>query len=203
MTKRFLLLDDHSLFLEGLQLLLSKSFKDSSFSVYSSIKELQSSVNDFSQFDVLISDLELPGENVFDLLEKIKKETKLPVLIISMHKKYSLISKCEHLNIEGYILKNENYLLEEAVNQVIEGNKFYSEKVNELLNSASSNNVIISEREKEVMLQVVEGSTNQEIADKLFISIETVKTHKKNIKSKLGTHSNHDLIQYAKDNFLV
>ena len=197
-----LLLDDHSLFLEGIKSLLKKEFTNSKIFSFSSIKQLTDSNLNYNNFDILISDLELPGENIFPFLKDIKNKYKLPILVISMHQKISLIKKCKTLGIDGYILKHDDEFLIEAIYNLTIGETYYSQKITHILSEFSLQTKFLSEREEDVIRCICAGESNQMIANKLFVTIETVKTHKKNIKIKLGLKETYEIIDFAKKNIL-
>ncbi len=199
---KILLLDDHSLFINGMKFLLNKAFEDIEIRSFNSIEKLLNAGIDFNSFHLLISDLELPNEDVFPMFKNLKKKTNIPILVISMHQKISLINKCIKNGVDGYILKNDDEYLIQAVTETINGNKYFSPKIRRMFSDFSLQNKLLSEREEQVIKYICGGFTNQKIADFLSISIETVKTHKKNIKIKLGVSETSELIKYANENIL-
>jgi len=117
---KIIILDDHSLFSEGLGKILEDNFKDIKLDIFKSISNLTNASLDFDSYQLLISDIELPGEDVFTLLTSLKSNyTNIPILIISMHNKLSVIKKCKELNIEGYILKDDHEYIMEGINQIL------------------------------------------------------------------------------------
>jgi len=202
--RKILVLDDHSLYLKGMVHLLKEILPECDVISCTSIKELERDKQRFEIIDLLISDIELPGEDIFDLFNFIKKEyPQLPILVISMHKKIAVIRKCKMLGVEGYILKDEDELLAEAISKTINGEIYYSPKVEMFFRKATSTLQKLSLREDTIIKLIAQGFGNKEIAEQLFISVETVKTHKKNIKLKLGLNSTYEFINYAKSNFLL
>lgn len=201
--KKFILLDDHALFLQGLEHVILKSIPNCTTTLFSSIKDLNQSTINFNNVDLLISDMELVDEDIFDLLTELKTKYDTPILVISMHKKLSLIKKCIKLGIEGYILKNDDEYLVDAINKVVKKEKFLSPEIEQLLQSASSQNIALSEREEQIIRFICKGAHNKDISEELHISIETVKTHKRNIKYKLGLSETSEIIEYANQNILL
>ena len=120
-----------------------------------------------------------------------------------MHKKLAVIRKCKALGVEGYILKDEDEHLHKAIEQLLIGHSFYSPQVEIFYNRATNHYDSLSTREEDILKLIAQGYGNVEIADNFSIAIETVKTHKKNIKLKLGLKDMHDIIQYAKTNYLI
>ncbi len=96
-NKRIIILDDHTLFLKGMTLILRDWCDDCEVGVYKSIKKLKSDKLNISDIDLLISDIELPGENAFELFTELKTNfSKLPILVVSMHKKNAIIKNARH-----------------------------------------------------------------------------------------------------------
>ncbi|WMN11704.1 response regulator transcription factor [Marivirga salinae] len=200
----FAIVDDHTLFLKGLEELISQGFKNSNVNCFGSILEFQSHRSTLSELDLLICDIELPGEDVFTFFNGLRRSfPNLPVLVISMHKKLSIIKKCKELQIDGYLLKDDDDYLSEAINAILKGQHFYSPRIVEFYSKYSNQLNNISAREEEIILLMVKGFSNLEISDYLSVGLETVKTHKRNIRTKLGMHDLSDIISYAKQNFLI
>lgn len=200
---KVLILDDHNLFSQGLSKIISDNFSNSEIDVYNSIKKISESAPDYLIYDLLISDIELPGEDIFVYLNYIKSNfPDLPVLVISMHNKLSVIRKCKELDIEGYILKDDYQIIKEVVVKLMNGDYYYSEKVLETLNILNIKEKLLTPKEEDIVKFLSEGKSNQEIADELFISYNTIKTHRKNISRKLGLNSVAEIVKYYYENYL-
>ena len=73
---------------------------------YQSIRMLKKDKLKYKDFDLFISDVELPGEDTFGLLETLREKIpSLPILVVSMHKKNAVIRRCKDIGIKGYLLK--------------------------------------------------------------------------------------------------
>jgi DNA-binding NarL/FixJ family response regulator len=114
-----------------------------------------------------------------------------------MHKKNAVIRRCKEIGIKGYLLKDEDDKLTEAIEVIINGGDFYSKSIQEFCEKTRESFINISEREEDIIKQMSKGYKNNEIAKNLCLSVETVKTHKKNIKLKLGVHTTQEIIEYA------
>lgn len=198
--KNIIIVDDHSIFAEGLKLILKQQYTEATIHTYTSITQFITTPFDFSKIDLIISDLELPNEDIFEF---IKEQNNIPILIISMHKKLSVINRCIELGIQGFILKNDNEYLIEAIETILNGNFFHSPSIKDALQSAQKHSVILSTREYEVIQLMCQGAGNQKIAEYLSLSVETIKTHKRNIKLKIGYKENHKIIEYAQQYLLI
>jgi DNA-binding NarL/FixJ family response regulator len=149
--------------------------------------------------DILILDIHLPKMNGFDLAKKLRKEQpELKIIILSMVDSPSLIVQLKKLRVNGFLTKNAG--LEEVVDclRQVSNNKTYFPKQNLTKQKAIiQNSQYLTKREIEIVRQISNGNTNQEIAANLFISISTVETHRKNIIQKLGTKNVAELIRFA------
>lgn len=198
------ILDDHTLFLKGMLYLIRDILPQAEILTYETVKDILHDHFIFKDLNLIVSDIDLPGEDVFELFNYSKKHfPELPILVISMHKKLAVIRKCKELQIEGYILKNEDDLFPRAVKSLLEGQEYFSPALEVFYRRAGDNLETLSGREEDIIKLIAKGFNNQEIADELYISTETVKTHKKNIKIKLGVDSTHDIITYTKTNYLL
>ena len=203
-SKKVIILDDHTLFLKGMALILKECCADCDVYTYQSIKKIKSDNLKFEEFDLLISDIELPGEDVFELFTSLRDYFPgLPILVVSMHKKNAVIKRCKAMNIEGYLLKDEESQFTEAVEAIINGGKYYSKAIVDFCRKTKNSYKRLTVREEEIIKLIVGGYSNQSIADKLSLSIETVKTHKKNIKIKLDVDYTTGIIEYANKNILM
>lgn len=201
---KIVILDDHVLFTDGICNILKNSFTDIKVSKYNSISNLQNNITDYSDIDLLISDIELPNENIFDFLTGIKsnKTFKGKILVISMHNKLSVIKQCKQIGIDGYILKDDQDPLKDVITEIINGKQYYSKKVLETLNILQKKEFILTPKEELIMKNISEGKDVKNIAGSLFISTNTIKTHKKNIYRKLNLNSTAELVKYYLKNYI-
>ncbi len=200
---KIVILDDHSLFSTGLEKILEGYFEGLNLVMFKSIAELSQSHLDFNDYDLLITDIELPREDIFELLVDTKSRfPALPILVVTMHNKLTVIKKCKRLNVEGYILKDDHELMIPAVEQLLSGEVYYSEKVKETLNILNQTERLLTPREEEILSLLANGKTNNEIADQLFVSYNTIKTHGKNIKEKLQLSNVAEMIRYYFENYV-
>lgn len=200
---KIVILDDHSLFSQGLAEILKDNFEHVDISIYNSIAKLTQQSIDYNSCDLLISDIELPGEDIFVFLNYLKSNfPELPILVISMHNKLSVIRRCKELNIEGYILKDDHNLIIKVVKELCNGGEFYSPKVLKTLDILKIKENVLTPKEEQIIALLANGKSNQEIADELFISYNTIKTHRKNINRKLQLSTVADLIKYYYENYL-
>lgn len=166
------------------------------------------------QPDVLLMDMNMPEMSGVECTTQVKKKFPgVKVLILSMHDHESYLVDMIYAGAEGYILKNssrEELLF--AIRKVANEGVYISSEF--ALNMLAKNNkrdhrkpvtppVILSDREMDVLTLIAEGHTNTEIANKLFTSVRTIETRRKNLLDKTGTTNTATLIRYAVMNGLV
>jgi len=161
--------------------------------------------------DIILMDISLPDTSGIELTRLISERfPKIKVLILSMYTDESFISQAIKSGAKGYLHKNttrEEMLI--AIDTVYSGNDFYSDNISKIilktyiekakLNAEEILNPheILSKREIEILTMFAEGFINKEIADKLFISIRTVESHKNHIMQKLNLKTQVELVKYA------
>ena len=119
-----------------------------------------------------------------------------------MHNKLSVIKQCKQIGIDGYILKDDQDPLKDVITEIINGKQYYSKKVLETLNILQKKEFILTPKEELIMKNISEGKDVKNIAGSLFISTNTIKTHKKNIYRKLNLNSTAELVKYYLKNYI-
>ena len=162
-------------------------------------------------FDVLLLDLNMPGLSGVELIARLKSEyPRIPILVLSMHNTVQVASKALKAGANGYLTKDSDpELLMMAVRKVAAGGNFMDPALAEKMlfdAPVASDGVLhdrLSERELQVFLQLVQGTSVNEVAERLNISNKTVSTHKARIMEKLMASSNADLVLYAVEHRLI
>ena len=159
------------------------------------------------QVDIVIADINLPEVSGIELTARIKKEyPTIKVLAMSTFKERSYISQMIKNGASGYLVKSASKdEIEAAIQSASEGRLYLSLDINSIdLNPEMAPDVpVVSRREKEVLQLIVDGLTNPQIADKLFISLHTVDSHRKNLLAKFNVNNTASLIRVAIKNNLV
>ena len=206
---RVLLADDHRLFREGLRGLLSVQSGIEVVGVAADGAELVS-LTESVEYDVALIDIEMPVMNGLEAAEKIlSTHPEARLVALTMHNDEAYYYRMVELGVKGFLLKNSD--IDEvvcAVRDVCAGGSYFSQ---ELLDSLVSNlkesqveaEPLLSEREMEVLPLICQGLSNQEIADKLFISKRTVDNHRANILEKSGCKNTAGMVVWAIKNGLV
>ena len=152
--------------------------------------------------DLVMLDINLPDMNGIDLCaDIIARYPSMLILALTSYDQLSYIEKMMNNGASGYILKNsDTEEIIEAVKEIMAGNKFLGAGIKEILNGKRNrtiNGPVLTTREKEVLQHVVKGLTNQEIADTLFISLQTAISHRKNILIKMEAKNTAELVRLA------
>lgn len=157
--------------------------------------------------DVLLLDVELPGVSGIDAIPKIKKLVpETYILILTVYEQDLLIFRALGNGASGYLTKNtppEKII--SAIQEVMEGGGPMSAHIARMVIQSFQRNEAspLTRRETEILEQIATGKSRKRIADELFIDLETVKSHIKNIYHKLNVHSKADAIKTAKDNKFI
>jgi DNA-binding NarL/FixJ family response regulator len=155
--------------------------------------------------DVVLMDINMDGKLDVTTTETIKHRwPEIKVLAFSMHKEAQVIRRMLKAGASGYILKNATHQeVLRAIETVMNGSSYYGQEVLDSMNQSSSSDgdeqdeVVISNREKEVLHFVAKEFTNQEIAEEINVSLRTVETHKRNLIKKLKVKNVVGLVRFA------
>ena len=196
--------DDHHIVIDGLEKIITESgiarLTDKSYNVAGCWKMLN-----LAQPDVLLLDVGLPDGSGMDLCPKIKaKYPQINILMLTNYAEYAIISHVLNNGALGYILKNATpEEIIEGIQTVASGNRFVGEEVDILLKKGDKNKIELTRRERELLQLIIEGNTSAEIADKMFLGYETIRSYRKNLHLKLGAHNTAELTKLALDFKLV
>lgn len=213
---RIILVDDHQLVRAGIANLLTSEPGIEILGEASDSNEFLLMIQKM-QPDIAILDIAMPGLSGIDLTRRITvKYPGVRVLILSMYTSEEFIFNAINAGAKGYLPKNTSRKeLIEAIHAISKGEEYYAESISNVIlksyikkaksgpeESRSKENQL-SKRETEVLRLFAEGFSNQEIADKLFISIRTVESHKNHIMQRLELKSSVDLVKFAIRNNLI
>jgi two-component system, NarL family, response regulator NreC len=211
---RVFITDDHEMYLEGLSLLLQKQSTLEVIGTSTTAARLLQSLPDLSPDDILLLDVNLPDMEEEELVRQIRAlRPKQKIIYLTLIRGTRYVHKLLKYQVQGYILKNASVdELLNAINTVGNGGTYFSKEIDILSNSDFRNTLtvedkqvteILSKREVEVLKLVCKEFSNAEIAQKLFLSISTVETHRKNLIAKLGVQNTVGLVKFAIRNNLI
>ncbi|MEQ9298439.1 MAG: response regulator transcription factor [Cyclobacteriaceae bacterium] len=202
-----LIADDHKMFREGLTELLSKEPGMQVMDTAGDGEEIRLSLTT-NHIDVILMDIDMGETNGIEMTREIKEShPDIHVLALSMHGDKNYIVKMLEAGANGYILKNAGKEeMINAIHTVANGNTYFSSQVSSKLLEHLTNpaptrrggeDALLTDREIEILRLIAEEYSNPEIAEKLFISVRTVDTHRRNILDKLGAKNTAGLVKYA------
>lgn len=189
--------DDHEVVLEGYKSFLLKH-SVGNVEAFTSATAMLNRTPDRS-FDVFILDVELPDLNVTALIENIREQQpKAKILINTIHEEMWVVNRMIENKVDGVMYKtNQLDQLLEAIIAVLDGKKYYCPKFRKLMNKLQMQNVVLTKREIDVVRSIAMGLSTKEIAHQLFISENTVESHRQKIFEKLGVRNMAELIVKA------
>ncbi|MFC4818508.1 MULTISPECIES: response regulator [unclassified Flavobacterium] len=203
---KIVLVDDHTMFLNGLESLL-RNLNDATLTAMYTDPVVALERLETDAPDLVITDISMPGINGISLLKKIRSShPTIAVMVLSMHNEAAMVKTVLKENPQGYLLKNtdqdELFL---AIRTIREGQRYYSPAVQAVLIDdlqgvtppQASIIPVLSPREKDVLLLIVAECTTQEIAERLFLSVNTVETYRQNLLRKLEAKNSAGIVARA------
>lgn len=210
MSTKVMLADDHVLMREGIRQLLEF---DGTISV---IAEANNGVECMEQLlsvhpDILLLDINMPVMNGIEVLQEIKKNISVKVLVLTVHNEVEYLLKAVDIGVDGYIMKDaESAELKNAINCIMQGETYIQPSLVPALNNRLVSRDIdkekinsLTKRELEVLIEVANGMFNKKIATSLNISERTVKNHISNIFKKIDVSDRTQAAVFAIKNNLI
>ena len=207
---KIVIADDHAIVREGLKQIVAEE-KDmlvcGEAEDASSLMELLTK----EKWSIVVLDINMPGKSGLEALKDIRQlYPDLPVLILSMFSEDQYGLRAIKAGASGYLKKvSATTELVVAIRKIVSGRKYINpvlaEKLAENLGD-EKNNLLhekLSDREYQIMCSIALGKSAEEIAEELFLSINTIYTYRNRILEKMSMKSNVELTQYAIQNKLI
>jgi DNA-binding NarL/FixJ family response regulator len=205
---KVLIADDHAIVREGVRMILAK---EPDIEVVGEAEDGQQALDLVEQHrpNVVIMDLSMPGMGGIEATKKVKEQhPRVNVLALTMHEDESYVFQLLRAGASGYVLKRAAARdLVQAVRAAAKGEAFLypsvaRKVVEDYLKRVEAGEERerydgLTEREREILTLIAQGLGNQQIAQKLYISIKTVQTHRAHVLEKLGLHDRTELVRYA------
>ncbi len=207
---RIIIADDHQLFRNGLKLLLD-SFREFTVAGEAAngieLLELMS----VTGADLILMDINMPEMDGIEATRRIMKDyPSVNVIALSMYGEEEYYYNMVDAGAKGFLLKDSDISeVREAIITVMKGGSYFSQELlyNVIQKFKTRETEIrqanLSKREKEILMKICEGLSNQEIADTLFISKRTVDKHRANLLNKTASKNTASLILFAIRNKLI
>ncbi|HLS95990.1 MAG TPA: response regulator transcription factor [Sphingobacterium sp.] len=195
--------DDHPLIIHGLQQMLREENYDILFTVQNG-SELLQRLNSYAP-DVLLLDIELPDASGIDLCLTLRNlYPHLAIIALTNHDDIVYVRKMIRNGAHGYLLKGtEKQQLVDAINSVVSGEQYIDRQIEHhilqqsLHGKKASAAVRLTNREVEILALIANEYSNQEIADRLFLSVRTVESHRHSLNQKLHIKTTAGLVREA------
>lgn len=210
---KILIADDHMLFLKGMSMLFQT--EQEKYKVIGTVHNGAQVVSFISEqeVDVVLIDINMPQMNGYEaILHTLKINPSIKFIALTMLADASSVRKVLEAGALGYLFKNvDEQELFACIEHVAQGGHYVTPSMEHILEEhfkkqkdikkgyEKANANPLSVREIEILRLIIEGHTNQDIADLLFLSARTVDTHRKNILAKLQIKNTAALVKYALD----
>lgn len=201
---KLLIVDDHRILVAGLKKLFENSATVQVTDVAFSGKECRSAIIKELP-DVILLDINLPDASGIDLCKEIKSQhPEIKIVALSSFNEYAIVRRMLENGASGYVVKNA--MPEEikmSVEMAANNASFLCEEIDLLMRKRSKSPIWLTPREKELLKLIVDGFTNHEIAEKMFLGVETINSYRKNLLIKLGAKNTAILVRMALEEKLV
>lgn len=201
---KLLIVDDHHILVEGLKSLFDQTAHIQVICTAMTGDECRRALL-HELPDVILLDISLPDVNGIDLCKEIKTAyPEIKIVALSSFNEYAVVRRMIDHGASGYVVKNampEEII--QSVEMVMQNETFLCEEIDLLLNRRSTQPVWLTPREKELLGFIVEGYTNAEIAEKMFLGVETINSYRKNLLVKMGARNTAVLVRMALEQKLV
>ena len=203
---KVIIADDHTLFRQGLKLILEDISNIEVIADVANGKELIETAREL-QPDLIIMDINMPLINGIESSRILLHEyPDLKILVVSMYGDEQYYNSVIENGVKGFILKDaENTELRAAVSAILNGKTYFSQELllKLIKNRKNSDQISITQRERQILEMICQGFNSSEIATKLFLSERTVENHRANLLDKTGCRNSLSLVLYAFRNNLV
>lgn len=207
------IVDDHAIFREGLSFVLSQINGFVVIGEASNGKEFLQKL-EVQKPHIVLMDISMPEMDGIEATEKaLAKHPELKIITLSSYGQESYYYRMIKAGVMGFIEKKAGKIeIQNAINAVNEGNNYFPQDIlrklifkvsNEGTDNIGVDSVEISKREKQVLSLICQGYSNNQIAEKLFISPKTVDNHRTNLLSKTQTKNAAHLVMFAIKNHII
>ena len=194
---KFLVADDHELFLQGLEFILKKEYPEVELVLAGDYAQILDIIKKQNDFDLLITDLAMPGGNWLEALQKVHSQApEMPIIVVSAVFDKEILQKTYNIGVSGYVSKSfPNNIIISAINLVLAGgmyippdlvklsSQYTTGQLNDLIKDFDNSQKkqaeekLLTPRQLEVLQCLAGGMSNKQIAYKLGLSEGTVKIH--------------------------
>jgi len=208
---RLAIVDDHAVVVDGLKTMLS-AFPQLQVELTTQRGSVLLDAMPSTPVDVILMDIQMPEISGIDLCKQVVRlHPDVKVIAFSSFDDSNYVKQIFRSGAKGYLLKNsDKHTIVKAIETVMEGDEYMDETIKKIILQESLTGqrrsifeVPLTKREKEILKLIAEGFSSQEVADKLFISLRTVETHRMNINQKLDVKNTAGLVKEAMKRGLI
>ena len=202
---KVIIVDDHPIVIDGIKSLIN-SQPDMTVTGTASCGEECKEMLKTNTSDVLLLDINLPDINGMELCKYIHEQHPLiKIIALTSFKEFFYVQKMLQNGAEGYLLKNAlPEEITEGVRSVNRGENFFSEEIDvAFATRKEKGKLFLTIRETELLAHIIDGNTNKEIAEKMFLGIETINSYRKNLLLKLGVKNTAAMVKLAIEQKLI
>jgi DNA-binding NarL/FixJ family response regulator len=197
---KLLIVDDHRIFTDGIRFLIEHTTDLEVTGVLHQGKEVIEFLSR-NAVDMILLDIDLPDLSGFDVAKLVKQShSDIRILALSMLDDLGSMERMNQAGAKGFCIKSDGREeVFKGIQRIREGGTYWPQRYLNIRKNGLEkvSELTLTSRETEIIPLITSGLTTTEIAEKLFISIRTVETHRKNIYRKLNIHSNVELARYA------
>ena len=203
---KIVIADDHAIVAGGLRQLLEG---EDGFEVVAEAEDVESARRYLRGHhpDVLVLDLNMPGEPSIEAIPKLRAEfPDTQIVVLTMQNEPAYARSALSAGVLGYVLKESaDAELVEAIRSAVAGEQYLNPRLGAKVAAEPPPGPPdgLSDRELEILRLIALGFTNSHVAEELFLSVRTVETHRAHIQQKLGLSDRAELVRYALDRKLV
>jgi two-component system response regulator NreC len=199
MATRVLIVDDHRLLRDAIAELI---ISEPGYEVVAAMADLDGIDQFIEQTDVVLLDLKLPGGGALEFVSRTAAEGRVHTILVSMYQTPEYVRSALAAGARGYVFKQstEKHLLD-AIAAVMGGRVYVDPSMVDYVSVpsmvTSSGTPGLTEREREVLVELARGMAYKDIAERLGIGVRTVETYRRRVTEKLGLRTRADLLRYA------
>ena len=193
-SARILVVDDHPIVRKGIAALLCHTTAATIAEASCAAEAID--ISRKQSVDIAVIDLELPDANGLQLITRLRcTMPQTRIVVYTMHEEPWIIDELQDANVDAIVLKGDDpYELQMAVESVKMGIGYYSSRFKKCADNAPGH---LTEREKEVLQMMCDGMSSKLIAEKMFVSENTVEYHRKQILRRIGAKNNVQAVSIA------
>lgn len=198
------IVDDHKMLADGLASAINESNVAHVSHSFNTLEACRKKIAERHP-DVLLLDISMPDGNSMDFCRQIlQRYPSIKVIVLTSHDEYSIIKEMTEMGVHGYVLKSSPIEeLLEAIKTVYHGKKLISHEVKNILEGKEGQHIFLTPNERKCLQLICDGLTNPQIAEKLFISIDTANWYRKRLLVKFNVKNSVSLVTTAIKEHLV